>query len=90
MEPLLLCLLFALFALGIGVALCITRMVRGPTAFDRAVAFDCAAMHLLGGLLIISILEQSPMFLDVVLIVGLLGFLGTIALAFFLEDSTID
>ncbi|QDV35840.1 monovalent cation/H+ antiporter complex subunit F [Tautonia plasticadhaerens] len=75
----------ALGVVGLGLACCLYRIVRGPSAFDRVLAFDAAALNVVGAILLDSILIRSGAFLDVVLVVTLLGFLGTIALTAFLE-----
>jgi multisubunit Na+/H+ antiporter MnhF subunit len=80
----------ALGMLGFGLILCLWRVVRGPSSFDRVVAFDCAVLLLLGALLVVSMIERTGAYLDVILIVGLLGFIGTISLAAFLEGATLD
>jgi len=83
-------LFVALGLLGVGMCMCLIRVVIGPTAFDRVLAFDCAVLHILGGLLLISILEDTSAYMDVILVVGLLGFLGTISFAVYLEDAFVD
>lgn len=80
----------ALGFLGVGMCMCIVRAVIGPTPFDRVLAFDGAVLHILGGLLLISILEDSAAYMDVILVVGLLGFIGTISFAVYLEDALVD
>lgn len=80
----------ALGFLGVGILFCIARAVKGPSPFDRVLAFDCAVLHILGCLILISILEQSAAYLDVILVVGLLGFLGTISFAAYLEETLVE
>lgn len=75
----------ALGVVGLGLACCLYRVVRGPSAFDRVLALDSAVLNVVGAILLDSILIRSGAFLDVVLVVALLGFLGTIALTAFLE-----
>jgi multisubunit Na+/H+ antiporter MnhF subunit len=83
-------ILGALVVIGIGIALCAVRAYRGPSLFDRVLAFDCIALNAVGAILLISILLESAVFMDVVLVVALLGFLGTMALAAYLEGSLVD
>ncbi|AUX42059.1 cation:proton antiporter [Sorangium cellulosum] len=80
--------LFAsLFVLGAGVALCTIRIARGPTHFDRLLAFDCLLMNVVGVALQASILLETDAFMEVVLVAALFGFIGTISLAAYLEGS---
>jgi multisubunit Na+/H+ antiporter MnhF subunit len=79
-----------LFGIGVGVVLCALRILKGPSLFDRVMAFDCLALNLVGAMLLISIHFRTAFFMDVVLVVALLGFLGTISLAAYLEGSLVD
>jgi multicomponent Na+:H+ antiporter subunit F len=80
----------ALVVLAISICLCIVRALRGPTLFDRVLAFDCLALNVVGGVVLISLLLSTDAFLDVVLVVALLGFLGTVAFATYLEGTLVD
>jgi len=79
-----------LLGIGVGVVLCALRILKGPSLFDRVMAFDCLALNLVGAMLLISIHFRTAFFMDVVLVVALLGFLGTISLAAYLEGSLVD
>jgi multisubunit Na+/H+ antiporter MnhF subunit len=78
-------LFVALVAIAIGVAFCLIRIVRGPSPFDRVLAFDCLALNLVGAILLESILLETDVFIDVALVVLLLGFVGTMSLATYLD-----
>lgn len=80
----------ALAVLGISILLCVIRAVKGPSLFDRVMAFDAIALNVVGVILLVSILLRSDVFMDVVLVVALLGFLGTTSLAAYLEGSLVD
>jgi multicomponent Na+:H+ antiporter subunit F len=80
----------ALAVIGLGILLCVVRAIRGPSLFDRVVAFDCIVLNVVGAVLLLSILYRTDAFMDVVLIVALLGFLGTVSLAAYLEGSLVD
>ncbi len=80
----------AMVVLVISIALCLVRAVRGPTLFDRVLAFDCLALNVVGGFVLISLLLRTDAYLDVVLVVALLGFLGTVAIATYLEGTLVD
>jgi multisubunit Na+/H+ antiporter MnhF subunit len=80
----------ALAVIGIGVVLCSIRAIKGPSLFDRVMAFDAIALHIVGAILLLSIFENTGAFMDVVLVVALLGFLGAVSLAAYLEGSLVD
>lgn len=77
----------ALLVLGAGVGLCVLRVGRGPTHFDRVLALDCLVLNVIGGLLITSMLLATDAFIDTVLLTALFGFIGTISVAAYLEGS---
>lgn len=75
----------ALVALGVGAVLSGIRMVIGPTIYDRVLAFDTAGLDVVGAILLVEILFHTGVFMDVILVITLLGFLGTITLTAYLE-----
>jgi multicomponent K+:H+ antiporter subunit F len=60
------------------------RMVRGPRAQDRVLGFD--SLYISGMLLILTvgIRSGSAVYFEAAMIIALLGFVGTVALAKFL------
>jgi multicomponent K+:H+ antiporter subunit F len=59
-------------------------MLRGPRAQDRIVGFDCLYVN---AMLLVLTLGMSPggrLYFEAGLIIALLGFVGTVALAKFL------
>lgn len=83
-------LLAALAGLGAGVALCVIRMARGPTHFDRVLALDCLVLDVAGAVLVASMLLETDAFVDSVLAISMLGFLGTVTLSAYLEGSLVE
>jgi multisubunit Na+/H+ antiporter MnhF subunit len=80
----------ALGVIAVGIVLCAIRAYLGPSLFDRVLAFDAITLNIVGATLLLSILFETGVFMDFVLIVALLGFLGTISLAAYLEGSLVD
>lgn len=60
------------------------RMVRGPRAQDRVLALDAMYVNAMILLLTIGIRTGSMLYVEAGLIIALLGFAGTFALAKFL------
>lgn len=77
----------ALVALTAGAALCLWRIIRGPHPVDRVAAFDCLVLDVVGAVIVLSLRLGTDAFVDVVLVVALLGFIGTMALAAWLEGT---
>ncbi|MCV2875236.1 cation:proton antiporter [Rhodobacteraceae bacterium XHP0102] len=64
------------------------RLVVGPTLPDRVVALDLMTVLIIVFCGIFAILEDKPAFLDVALVLALVGFLATVALARYVERYT--
>ncbi|HEY4370206.1 MAG TPA: K+/H+ antiporter subunit F [Steroidobacteraceae bacterium] len=60
------------------------RLFIGPAAQDRTLAFDSLYMNGMLMLLILGMRSRSSAYFDMALLVGLFGFVGTVALAKFL------
>jgi multicomponent Na+:H+ antiporter subunit F len=80
----------AIVALTVGVVLSGIRMIIGPTIYDRVLAFDTAGLDVIGAILLVEILFDTGVFMEVVLVIALLGFLGTITLTAYLEGRLGD
>lgn len=71
--------------ISLALVLCLVRMLRGPTASDRAVAVDTACTITTALLVILALLFDRYVYLDVSLVYAILTFVGIIAIARFLE-----
>lgn len=79
-----------MLVLIMGICLAIARIFKGPTAFDRLVGFDCFIFLVMGIVCLESILLRSFHYIDVLLILSLLGFINTLAIAAYLEGNILD
>jgi multicomponent K+:H+ antiporter subunit F len=70
--------------LGLAMACATFRMLRGPRAQDRVVAFDSLYVNAMLLMLAVGIGSGSRLYFEVALIIGVLGFVSTVALAKFL------
>ena len=75
----------ALLALAIFCGL--YRLARGPSVLDRVLAFDLITTCSVGLLIALSIHWETTLYLELILIVSLLGFLTTVAFVFYLNSS---
>lgn len=66
-----------LITIAIGIA--VLRIVLGPSLPDRVLALDVIGANLIASIAIISVLMNTTAFLEVILILGILSFIGTIA-----------
>jgi multicomponent K+:H+ antiporter subunit F len=70
--------------LGLAMACAAIRVLRGPRAQDRVVGYDTLYVSAMLLLLTFGIRTGSALYFEAALIVALLGFVGTVALAKFL------
>ncbi len=70
-----------------GVVLCLLRMLKGPTAPDRAVAVDTIATITTALLVLLGSIFERYVYLDVALVYAVLTFIGSVAIARFLEKG---
>jgi multicomponent Na+:H+ antiporter subunit F len=71
-------------ALALAAALTLTRLVRGPSMLDRAVALDVLVAITMGGLGVHAIATGAPWILTSMLALSLVGFVGSVSIARFL------
>jgi multisubunit Na+/H+ antiporter MnhF subunit len=69
--------------ISLGMVACIYRLLRGPHLLDRALAVETLAVQLIGLVLLLMIHWQTAWFIDGVMVLSLLGFAGTVAVAQF-------
>lgn len=75
----------AMVLLAGGAGCFLVRAVRGPSLADRVVAIDGLVVTLVASILVHSLRIGSARFLDVAVVVAVVGFLGTTAAARFIE-----
>ncbi|MCM0627154.1 Na(+)/H(+) antiporter subunit F1 [Lysinibacillus sp. OL1_EC] len=82
-------LLLALAFFSISIALSLYRVIRGPSLPDRAIALDTIGVNLLSAIAIVSIILKTKAYLEAILILGILAFIGTIAFTKYIERGVI-
>jgi multicomponent K+:H+ antiporter subunit F len=70
--------------LGLAMACATFRILRGPRAQDRVVGFDTLYVNAMLMLVTFGIRSGTPIYFEAALVIALLGFVGTVALAKFL------
>jgi multicomponent K+:H+ antiporter subunit F len=85
MTPLLAwALRFALGCLLLAMAFALTRVLRGPTAEDRVLGLDCLYVDAMLVMLTLGLAYRSSTYFEAALLIALLGFVGSTAIAKFL------
>ena len=80
---------FAAGMLALAMAFCGWRLLRGPGLADRVLALDTLYINLLALLVIVGIAKQSQIYFEMALLIALLGFIGTVAVARFVVRGNI-
>ena len=76
----------AYLLLAVAAVLFMVRMSIGPNLADRVVAIDGLIATILAGVMVNAASTDSAISLDTVLVVALLGFIGTGVLARYIEQ----
>ncbi len=83
-------LLVVACGLLLGAFLCLYRIGRGPTAPDRTVAIDILGTLVVGFCCVMALLTGQGFYMNIAIAWALLSFIGTIALAKYLEGRQYD
>lgn len=70
--------------------LSLLRILRGPTAADRSVATDILGILVVGFCAILAVSTGKDWYIDIAIAWSLQSFIGTLALAKFLEGKNFD
>lgn len=76
---------FAVAVLAISSFLCLYRIGKGPTAPDRIVAIDILGTLIVGFCAVLALKTGRDFYMNVAIAWALLSFVGTLALAKYLE-----
>jgi multicomponent Na+:H+ antiporter subunit F len=82
-------LYIALLCISIAMVGLIYRVIKGPSVPDRVIALDGLGINLVAIIGILSIILRTSAFLDIILLIGVLAFIGTVAFAKYLEKGEI-
>ena len=82
-------LTISLILFGLAIGITFIRILLGPTFPDRVIAMDVVGVNLISAIAIVSILFSTKAFYDVILVIGILAFISTIAFSKFLERGVI-
>ena len=74
-----------LVTLGVALLIALVRLVRGPTLPDRIVAMDLLGVLVVGLIVVMAGWSGVRATLDAAIVIALIGFLGTVAYATYVE-----
>jgi len=78
----------ALALVSVALFLAALRLFRGPTLPDRVVALELISSLMVGIIALVSIVGEQAVLIDVAIALALVGFLGAVAFARYIEKGT--
>ena len=79
--------IIAIVLISLSLVLSMVRFVKGPTAADRVLALDTMSVIVTAGLTLLAYYYQRYIYVDVALVYAVLGFIGVIIIARYLERA---
>ncbi len=77
-------MIITFLALAIGQIMSMVRLVLGPTSGDRILALDTMVINALGLVIVLGIYQGVQVYFEVALLIAMLGFVSTVAMARFI------
>jgi multicomponent K+:H+ antiporter subunit F len=72
---------FGFGAMGVALVLNVFRLIAGPDVADRIVALDTLYVNAIAVLMLVGIWRETDLFFESALLIAMMGFVGTVALA---------
>ncbi|WP_438350511.1 Na(+)/H(+) antiporter subunit F1 [Paenibacillus sp. FA6] len=82
-------LIVSLTIMSLAIGICAWRLVKGPSLLDRVAALDAMGINLLAMVAVLSVLLQTQAFIEIILLMGILSFIGTTAFARYIERGVV-
>ncbi|WP_088006538.1 Na(+)/H(+) antiporter subunit F1 [Indiicoccus explosivorum] len=79
----------SLILVSLSVVGLLIRLIKGPTVPDRVVALDAIGISLISIVALLSLIFETEFFLEIILLMSILAFIGTAAFAKFLERGEV-
>ncbi|MBP3951348.1 Na(+)/H(+) antiporter subunit F1 [Bacillus suaedae] len=82
-------LMVCLILLSLALLGSIYRLIKGPSTADRVIALDTIGITMIALVAVLSMYLKTSAFLEVILLIGILTFIGTVAFAKFIERGVV-
>ena len=81
-------LMYALMGIvAVSLLLAVARLLMGPSIPDRTMALDMIFVHVVALIALYSITVNRDVLVDAIMVTAVLGFLGTVAIARYVEEG---
>ncbi|WP_416149277.1 Na(+)/H(+) antiporter subunit F1 [Salipaludibacillus sp. HK11] len=81
--------LIVLVLMSLAILVCTIRAIIGPSMSDRVVALDTIGINLIGFITILMLIQQTLAYSEVILVIAVLAFIGSVAIAKFIEGGVV-
>ena len=82
-------LILSILLLSLSMLGMVYRIIVGPTVHDRVLSLDALGVLLMGFIALVSMMIDTQYLLVVILLIGILAFIATIAFAKYLEKGVV-
>ncbi|MGG1313269.1 MULTISPECIES: Na(+)/H(+) antiporter subunit F1 [Cohnella] len=79
----------SLAVLSLAVLGCLYRLLKGPSMADRIASLDAIGINLLAVVAVLCLLFRTQAYIDTILVIGILTFIGTTAFARYIERGVV-
>lgn len=76
--------------LALSLLFIVFRLLRGPSIPDRIVSLDLMINSGIAIIVIYSIINDQPAFLDIAMVLALIAFLGTLSFTYYLKQKNLE
>ena len=77
-------LIFAFGCFGLGLLICLYRLVSGPQRADRILALDTMVINVIALLILYGLWQGTAIYFEASMLVAMVGFVSTVAYCRFL------
>lgn len=76
-----------MFIYGLALLFALIRLIKGPSLSDRVVALDFISTCIIGMIVVDAIASGESYFLSVAIVAALVGFVGSVAFAMYIQKG---
>lgn len=80
-------LLISLLLLMLATIFTLFRLLSAKSVYDRIVSLDLVASVVMGFILLYSIAMENAIYFDVVIVISLIAFIGTVSISAYLKNK---
>lgn len=82
-------LILSLILLSLSIMASLYRVIVGPSMPDRVIALDTIGINIIGVVGVLSIMLKVQAYSEIILLIGILAFIGTISFSKFIERGVV-